>query len=180
MGQAMTTTPENRPTVILVVEGEALIRMTTADILSDEGYRVVEAANADQALAVLELRHDVRTLLTDAYLPGSLNGYALARIVDMRYPGVGVIVTSGTTQPRPGDLPTKARFISKLYGTPALLREVQEILGGASGPIIVKEQRKPADPSGAAILPEGIKLTQRHTNIGPAGGLAQPLPEPEE
>ena len=176
----MTTTPESRPTVIVVVEGDALTRMTTADILSDEGYRVIEARNADQALEVLDVRHDVRVVLTEADLPGSSNGYALARIVDLRYPGIGVIVTSGTGKPRPGDLPEKARFVSKLVGTPALLREVRAFLDGASGPISAKEQQKPTEPSSAPVLPMGIKLTQLHTGIGPAGGLAQPLQEPEE
>ena len=175
----MTTTPENRPTVI-VVEGDALTRMTTADILSDEGYRVIEARNADQALEVLDVRHDVRVVLTEADLPGSSNGYALARIVDLRYPGIGVIVTSGTGKPRPGALPEKARFISKFLGTPALLREVRALLDRASGPISAKEQQKPTEPVSAPVLPMGIKLTQLHTGIGLAGGLAQPLQEPEE
>jgi DNA-binding NtrC family response regulator len=176
----MITAPENRPTVIVLVEGEALIRMTTADILSDEGYRVIEARNADQALEVLDVRHDVQVVLTEVDLPGSTTGYALARIVDLRYPGIGVIVTSGTSKPRASALPEKARFVSKFLGTPALLSEVRALLDRASGPILAKEQQKPDQPSSAPVLPMGIKLTQLHTGIGLAGGLAQPLQEPEE
>jgi two-component system, response regulator PdtaR len=42
-------------------------------------------------------------------MPGALNGYALARIVDMRFPGIKVIVTSGA-RPGVGDLPTGCGF----------------------------------------------------------------------
>jgi CheY-like chemotaxis protein len=91
---------DHKPTVILLVEDETLVRMIASDVLTeDAGYRVIEAGNADEALTLLEVRHDVRLVFTDVDMPGSLNGYALARIVDMRWPGIGVIVTSGLNGP---------------------------------------------------------------------------------
>ena len=67
------------PVVVLVVEDEPLVRMFAVDLLEDEGFTVLEAENADAALAVLRARLDVRVLFTDVDMPGTLNGFALAR-----------------------------------------------------------------------------------------------------
>ena len=89
-------TTENGAPVILVVEDEALLRMLAGDILTEDGgYRVSEAVDADEALILLESRHDVRLVFSDVNMPGALNGLALARLVNMRFLGIKVIVTSG-------------------------------------------------------------------------------------
>jgi DNA-binding NtrC family response regulator len=120
-------TSNNRPTIILLVEDEALVRMLAWDILTEEaGYRVIEAANADEALALLEIRHDVRLVFTDVDMPGSLNGFGLARIVDMRWPGIKVIVTSGKAWPDPGDLPKEMRFLAKPYAPSVMSSKLAE------------------------------------------------------
>ena len=113
-----------RALVVLLVEDESLMRMMAADLLSDEGYRILEAANADEALSLLDLHPDVRVLFTDVDMPGTLDGFALARIVDMRWPGIGIIATSDKASPGRGDLPSKARFIQKPYASLTLLREI--------------------------------------------------------
>jgi CheY-like chemotaxis protein len=173
-------TTENRPPVILVVEDETLLRMLAGDILTeDAGYRVIEAVNADEALILLESRHDVRLVFTDVNMPGALNGFALARIVDMRFPGIKVIVTSGLARPGVGDLPKGKQFLPKPYAPSALITMVQEMLGDTVKPIMA-----PLDPitveQGSPVLPTVIKVGQMDTGIGAVGGLAQPLPEPEE
>jgi CheY-like chemotaxis protein len=174
------STTANRPPVILVVEDETLLRMLAGDILTeDAGCRVIEDVNADEALILLESRHDVRLVFTDVNMPGSLNGFALARLVDMRFPGIKVIVTSGLARPGVGDLPKGKRFLPKPYAPSALITMVQEMLGDTVKPIMA-----PLDPitveQGSPVLPTGIKVGQMDTGIGAAGGLAQPLPEPEE
>lgn len=173
--------PESKPTIILLVEDEALVRMLASDILiADGGYRVIEAVNADEALTLLEVRHDVRLLFTDVDMPGSLNGFALARIVDLRWPEIGTIVTSGRIWPGLGDLPKGARFLRKPYAPSALIKMVQEMLGEVAKPIAVPVDDRSAIEQGTPILPEAIKVDQPHTGIGAAGGLAQPLAEPDE
>jgi two-component system, response regulator PdtaR len=133
---------ETRPPIILVVEDETLLRMLAGDILTeDAGYRVLEAANADEALILLESRHDVRLVFTDVNMPGALNGFALARIVDMRFPGIKVIVTSGLARPGVGDLPKGKRFLPKPYAPSALITMVQEMLGETEKPVMI-----PLDP----------------------------------
>jgi CheY-like chemotaxis protein len=174
-------TSDNRPEIILLVEDEALVRMLASDILTEEaGYRVIEAVNADEALTLLEARPDVRLVFTDVDMPGSLNGFTLARIVDMRWPEIGIIVTSGYPRPGAGDVPKKARFLPKPYRPSHLIKLVQDMLGEAQKPIIVAPQDAPPAEQGAPVLSLGIKVDQLHTGIGAAGGLAQPLSEPDE
>ena len=174
-------TAESRPTVILVVEDEALVRMIASDILTEKGgYRVLEAAHAEEALTLLESRHDVRLVFTDVEMPGSLDGFALARIVDMRFPGIKAIVTSGRMTPGAGDLPKGTRFLPKPYAPLALVGMVRGILDEAEKPIMVPPQDAPVVEQGSRVLPAAIKISQPHTGIGAAGGLAQPLPEAEE
>jgi two-component system, response regulator PdtaR len=132
------STTENKPPIILVVEDEALVRMLAWDILTeDAGYRVLEAANADEALILLESRHDVRLVFTDVNMPGALNGFALARIVDMRFPGIKVIVTSGLARPGIGDLPKGKRFLPKPYAPSALITMVQEMLAETAKSVMI-------------------------------------------
>ena len=60
-----------KPT-ILVVEDDALLRMHAAGLLEDNGFSVVEAKNADDALKLLETRDNVRLLFTDAFERGKI------------------------------------------------------------------------------------------------------------
>ncbi len=172
--------PDQTAAIILVAEDEAFIRMFAADVLADEGgYGVIEVRTADEALEILDKRHDVGVLFTDVDMPGSLNGFALARIVGMRWPGIGVLVTSGKGSPRPGDLPKEARFLPKPYSPSGLVSEVRSLLANLSGLNRI-ERAVPADEAGAAVVPAAINLGQPQAGIGLAGGLAQPLPEPNE
>jgi CheY-like chemotaxis protein len=67
--------------IVLLAEDEALFRTMAADVLRQEGgSKVVEVVNADEALTVLEATFDVRAIVTDVEMPGSLDGFALARV----------------------------------------------------------------------------------------------------
>ena len=82
-------------------------------MFSDAGYRVLEADNADEALQFLEATAEVRLLFTDVSMPGSMSGADLAHLVAARWPGIGIIITSGRPQPEP--LPLGAQFHAKPY-----------------------------------------------------------------
>jgi len=82
---------------ILVVEDEVLIRLAVADYLRDCGYRVLEAGNASEAVAIFQAAEPVQVLFSDVNMPGEMNGFALASWVRAHYPGVQVILTSGLT-----------------------------------------------------------------------------------
>jgi CheY-like chemotaxis protein len=100
-------------TVVLIVEDEALIRLDVADILTIEGYEVLEAADADEAMVLLEARADIRILFTDIEMPGSMNGIALAQTVRDRWPSMLLVITSGRIAPQPSELPKNVRFVRK-------------------------------------------------------------------
>src|SRR5437868_6533693 len=87
--------PTSERAVILVVEDEFLIRMATADVIRDAGFEVLEAADADGAIAILESRGDIRVVFTDIHMPGSMDGAKLAQAVRQRWPPVRIIATSG-------------------------------------------------------------------------------------
>jgi CheY-like chemotaxis protein len=84
---------------ILVVEDEVLVRMPISQYLRDCGYRVIEAANAEEAVAVLSHTETVvDVVFTDIEMPGALDGFGLAKWVREHRPGVDVILTG--TLPR--------------------------------------------------------------------------------
>jgi two-component system, response regulator PdtaR len=118
---------------ILVVEDEPLIRLGLASTIEDAGYEVIEAANADQAIAQLERFADVRLVLTDVDMPGSMDGLRLAQYVSKRWPPIRLVVISGKVGVTGGQLPEGARFMSKPYQEPALLRMVETMVGDAAG-----------------------------------------------
>jgi CheY-like chemotaxis protein len=116
--------------VILIVEDEELIRLCTANLLEEHGYRVVEARNAADALRVLENRSDVTLLFTDVQMPGALDGMDLVREVHARWPKVLLVITSGRNRPGPVDIPDDGRFVAKPYRDHDLLEQVQDLMGG--------------------------------------------------
>ena len=59
---------------LLMVEDEFLIRMNVVEIIEDAGYHALEAANADEAIALLETHPDISVMFTDIDMPGSMNG----------------------------------------------------------------------------------------------------------
>jgi CheY-like chemotaxis protein len=86
-------------TTVLVVEDEALIRMVTVDTLEDAGFNTIEAANADEAIAIVCDRHDIDVLFTDVNMPGKLDGMDLMRLVTENRPDISVILASGMERP---------------------------------------------------------------------------------
>lgn len=105
------TAPE--PDLALVVEDEPLILMETADLIQDAGYAVLEAHNAEQALALIRQRSAIVLMVTDVNMPGRMKGFELARMVQAAYPQIAIIVCSGQLSPAAGDLPAKATFLRK-------------------------------------------------------------------
>ena len=111
------------PTV-LVVEDEPLIRRLVFDELEHAGYTMLEAQNADHAIAILEARQDIQLVFTDIDMPaGSMDGLKLAAAVRDRWPPVHIIITTGKS--RPMTIPANALFIPKPYIVSALISAIQ-------------------------------------------------------
>src|SRR5664279_3394362 len=103
-GLRMSDRTAKRP-VVLIVEDEFLLRMGAAEMIGDAGFDVVEAASADEAIAILEARPDIRVIFTDIQMPGSMDGLKLARFVRDRWPPIKIIATSGLVTVKDDDLP---------------------------------------------------------------------------
>lgn len=103
---------EDQPTVLLV-EDEPLIRLFIAELLEEAGFRVVEAANAMEALVILEAGLRVSVLLTDVDMPAGCNGFELAHKVYESWPGTEILIMSGRQWPAQGDLPPGTAFLAK-------------------------------------------------------------------
>ncbi|MDO9489133.1 MAG: response regulator [Sphingomonadaceae bacterium] len=117
--------------VVLVVEDELLVRMITVDVLVDAGFQVIEADSADAALPIIDARDDLRILVTDVRMPGSMDGLALARHVSARRDDVVILITSGHARPTREELPPRASFIGKPYRAETLLAEVRQLTAAA-------------------------------------------------
>ena len=101
--------------IVLVLDDEPLQRMTLADMLYDAGFWTVEAADADQALHILESRDDIRIVFLDIVLPHGIDGLALARLVRRRWPHIRIVLASGKMYAPEASLPEDAVFFHKPY-----------------------------------------------------------------
>jgi CheY-like chemotaxis protein len=107
--------PVKAKVLVLVVEDETLIRMSSAEVIRDLGFEVLEAVDADHAVSLLESVQGITVVFTDIQMPGSMDGLLLAGVIKDRWPPIALLVTSGKARPAPLDMPTGARFISKPY-----------------------------------------------------------------
>ncbi|WP_276122060.1 response regulator [Pararhizobium qamdonense] len=116
---------------VLVVEDEILIRMDVATFLEDEGFTVHEAADADEAISILDKHPDIKVMFTDIDMPGTMDGLKLAAAVRDRWPPVQIIVTSGHWQLNDDMLPVQGRFFSKPYDRSRVIDAIREMVAAA-------------------------------------------------
>jgi len=84
--------PHTPPVVVLIVEDEWLLRMLAVEVVEEAGFVVLEAGDADEAVALLEARSDIALVFTDINMPGSMDGLKLAHAVRDRWPRVKILV----------------------------------------------------------------------------------------
>ncbi|MET3725879.1 response regulator [Sphingomonas trueperi] len=109
----MTMSQEDGLTV-LIAEDEPLVRMLAADILGEDGFNVLEAQSATEALDMLA-ENKVEVLFTDINMPGEIDGLELADIVAVRHPRVGIVVTSGRQHLDDWEVPDAGVYLPKPY-----------------------------------------------------------------
>lgn len=112
---------------VLVVEDEALLRMGISDFLDDQGFRVLEASDAHEAIAMLSKHPEITVLFTDVDMPGGMDGLRLAAAVRDRWPPVKIIVTSGHRKAEAADMPEGAVFFSKPYNPDVVAATVRQL-----------------------------------------------------
>ena len=115
--------------VVLVVEDEPLTRMHAVSLVADADFDTVEASNADDAIAILEARKDIRIVFTDINMPGSMDGLRLAHAIRRRWPPIELILTSGDFQVDENELPRRGRFIPKPYDRAEVMSLLNDLAG---------------------------------------------------
>ena len=116
--------------LILVVEDEPSVRQFSVDALTELGYRVVEADNAERALALLDQHRNITLLFTDIVMPDT-NGRKLADEARRRRPDLKVLFTTGYTRNaivHNGVLDPGVDLIGKPYSVDELAKKVRDVL----------------------------------------------------
>jgi CheY-like chemotaxis protein len=121
---------ESKRPVVLIVEDELLLRMNALDVIEAAGFEVVEAANADEAIEILEARRDIGVVFTDIQMPGSMDGLKLVRAVRGRWPPIKIVATSGHIGVAQTDLPEGGRFLPKPYSPGQVMDVLRELTAG--------------------------------------------------
>lgn len=107
--------------VVLVVDDDPVVRMFVCGVLDDNGFAVLVASSADEALSVLRSRHDVAVVLTDIVMPGTLDGLGLVSEMRRRRPRPGLVVWSGLMPPEAAGNASDTVFLSKPFQETDLL-----------------------------------------------------------
>lgn len=116
---------------ILVVEDDEPLRAYTAEVLSDLGYRVLQARNAATAFDVLAREQAIDLLFTDVVIPGGMNGRQLAEEAVRRKAGLKVLFTTGYTRNaivHHGRLDAGVNLLGKPYSPNDLANKIRSVL----------------------------------------------------
>ena len=143
--------------LILLVEDEMLIRAIVAESLGDAGFEVVEAANGDEALALIGRLERVDLLLTDMQMPGKADGNAVAACARHHFPRLPVIYVTGRPDSLTNPVGGNDLVICKPFGP-------KEVIGAAVR-LLAELGQHPAVPPGREPLPETLR--DRACRAGP-------------
>ncbi|MCC5098430.1 response regulator [Xanthomonas campestris] len=135
VGEALPPPPPNAPRGrsqrILLVDDTDVVRMMVSEVLSDAGYHVIEAENADGALAQLRADAQIDMVVSDVGLPG-MNGRDMADVARDLRPGLPILFITGYAE----NAATRQEFLAegmallpKPFSLNDLLNTVSRMLG---------------------------------------------------
>jgi signal transduction histidine kinase len=116
---------------VLVAEDDPDVQATVVELLSELGYTVLRANDAQSALSVIESGVPIDLLFTDVVMPGALKSPELARLARARLPELRVLFTSGYTENaivHDGRLDAGVELLSKPYSREQLARKVRAVI----------------------------------------------------
>jgi CheY-like chemotaxis protein len=125
---AVSSEPE-AARLVLLVEDEILVRISSADLLREAGYRVVEADNGEAAVSLLEAGINPDLIVSDIRMPGAIDGLQLLALARSQFPHIPVLLASSHL-PLTGDEEQDVQFLPKPYQPAALLGAVRDLTGG--------------------------------------------------
>ncbi len=131
--------PRGKSQTILVVEDNPELRRVAVRELTEMGYHVLAAENADVAWELLEgWERQIDLLFSDVVMPGTLDGQALAEAAAKRWPGIPILLASGFPGSAPvgpyGTLPRPWQLLAKPYRRSELARAIKDALELAAKP----------------------------------------------
>jgi CheY-like chemotaxis protein len=122
--------PRGRETILLVEDDAQVMQLVTSQMES-LGYRVLAAANGQQALKLLSEDQSAALMFTDIVMPGGMNGRQLAHAALQLRPNLKVLYTSGYTQNaivHHGRLDEGVQYLAKPYRRGDLARKLRQVL----------------------------------------------------
>jgi CheY-like chemotaxis protein len=118
---------------ILIVEDDALVRKYVVAQVNSLGYATLSAANAAEAIEIIERNNEIDLLFTDVIMPGTMNGAQLATAARELRPSLKTLFTSGYTENavmHHGRLDAGVLLLAKPYRKPELARMIRTALRG--------------------------------------------------
>ena len=118
---------------VLVVEDDSLVRRYVMTQIESLGYTTFEAANASEALQIIDAAPTLHLLFTDVIMPGQMNGRQLVDEALKRRPALKTLYTSGYTENaivHHGRLDSGVLLLAKPYRKSELARMLRLALGG--------------------------------------------------
>jgi CheY-like chemotaxis protein len=109
----MTALRQDGRALVIVLEEEAHERAVLVEHLTAAGFAVLEAEDSDRAITLLATTPNVRGLVSDAHVPGRIDGFELVEQVRRERPELAVVLMSGHSDETSGPLPHGVEFINK-------------------------------------------------------------------
>ncbi len=110
----MLGSPTPEATTVLLIEKEPHLRRAITECLGGSGYGVIEATDAQEAMTILEHSGEVQVVVADIDIMEPSSGLSFAFEVHHRWPGLGLVITSGRVRHlRPDEVPDEAFFIPR-------------------------------------------------------------------
>ena len=133
---AVASAPDrtSAPPTILIVEDEVLLRSVIAEHLREEGFHVIESANAREAIDVIASNTQEDLVYTDHNMPGAMDGRSLVAWLRQNRPVLPVILTSGSLCPAAGGEEANPRFMMKPYSVEDVERQIRLLLAASRSP----------------------------------------------
>lgn len=122
--------PTSEGGVVLVVEDRSDVAQLAKEVLTQSGYSVLLAENADKALDTLRADTSIKLLFSDIVMPGSMNGVQLAQTVSKHNPNLKVLLATGYTDAAVDLVDTKGQpfpLIRKPYRSADLISKIQSM-----------------------------------------------------
>ena len=119
---------------MLLVEDDDGVAALVGEMLRELGYEPVRAANAAEALKLIDRRRRFDLVFSDMVMPGEMDGIDLAREIAARRPGLPVVLTTGFSEAAQAARQQGLRLLTKPYRLEQLASELQAAKAGARTP----------------------------------------------